>query len=91
MLYSCYMKKPTVVQFISDKRAEGKTDSQITHELLDAGWHMDIIAKAMHGEPIRHRNLDPILEIKKQPFRIWIILGSIFLLLVILIITALFI
>ena len=37
--------------------------------LLDAGWHMDIIHKAMHGEPIRHRNLDPILDIKKQPLR----------------------
>ena len=63
------MSKPPLVQFISDNRATGKTDSEITHMLLDAGWQMDVIQKAMHGDPIRHRNLDPILDIKKQPFR----------------------
>ena len=63
------MSRPSVAQFISDRRAEGLNDSKITHMLLDAGWHMDIIHKAMHGEPIRHLARDPILDIKKQPFR----------------------
>ena len=63
------MSRPSVAQFISDRRAEGLNDSKITHMLLDAGWHMDIIHKAMHGEPIRQRDLAPILDIKKQPFR----------------------
>lgn len=59
------MSRPSVAQFISDKRAEGLSDSKITHMLLDAGWHMDIIHKAMHGEPIRQRSLEPILHKKK--------------------------
>lgn len=63
------MGQPSVAQFISDRRAEGMSDSKITHMLLDAGWHMDIIHKAMHGEPIRQRDLKPILDIKKQPIR----------------------
>lgn len=66
-----------MVDFIAEKRAEGKTDSEITHMLLDGGWHMDIIHKTMHGAPIKHRNLDPILDIRKQPYRksILIVLG----------------
>ena len=63
------MSRPSVAQFIYDRRAEGLNDSKITHMLLDAGWHMDIIHKAMHGDPIRHLARDPILDIKKQPFR----------------------
>lgn len=59
-------KKPSVTQYISDKRAEGLNDSEITHKLLDAGWHIDVIHKVMHGEPIRTRDLKPILDIKKQ-------------------------
>jgi hypothetical protein len=69
------MKKLSVAQYISDGRAAGKTDSEITHELLDAGWHMDIIAKAMHGEPIKHRRHEPILDIKKQPLRKSVLAG----------------
>lgn len=64
-----------MVQFISDKRAEGKTDSEITHMLLDTGWQIDVINKAMYGAPIRHRNFDPILDIKKQPLRKNTIIG----------------
>lgn len=78
------MNKDSVAQFISDGRAVGKTDSEITHELLDAGWHMDIIANAMHGEPIKHRNLEPILDIKKQPIRRSVIAGGIILLVLLL-------
>lgn len=63
------MNKPPMAQYIADGRAKGKSDSNITHELLDAGWHMDVIAKAMHSEPIKHRSLDPILDIKKQPIK----------------------
>ncbi len=58
------MSKPSVAQFISDKRAEGHDDSRIIHQLLDAGWHMDIIHKVMNTE-IEHRKLEPIL-VKKQ-------------------------
>lgn len=59
----------SVVQFISDERAAGKSESEITHMLLNAGWHMDIIHKAMHSEPVRQRSFEPILDIKKQPYR----------------------
>lgn len=54
-----------IAQFISDKRAEGKTDSEITHTLLDAGWHMDLIHKAMHTELLHKRDLKPVLKRKK--------------------------
>ena len=70
------MSKMSVAKFISDKRAEGLSDSKITHDLLDAGWHMDIIHKVMHGEPIKHRSLDSILDIKKQPYKKAIIYGA---------------
>lgn len=67
------MSRPSVAQFISDKRAEGKTDSEITHMLLDGGWHMDIIHKAMNSEPIRHRELKPILipTLKRHRMKIY--------------------
>jgi len=84
-------QKPTLVQFIADKRAEGKTDSEITHMLLDAGWHMDIIHKSMHGEPIKHRGLDPILDIKKQPLRKSALYGVALVVVIGLILLALFI
>lgn len=76
------MSSRSVVQFIADERASGKTDSEITHMLLDAGWHMDIIHKAMNTDPIRHRNLDPILEIKKQPYRKPIIIVTVLLIII---------
>ncbi len=63
------MSKPPIVQFIEENRASGKSDTEISHMLLDAGWQMDVINKAMHGEPIQPRSLDPILDIRKQPYR----------------------
>lgn len=58
--------KQSVVQFISDKRAEGKTEEEITHLLLDAGWQIDVIHVAMETKPVRTRDLTPILKPKKQ-------------------------
>ncbi len=63
-----------IAQFISDKRAEGKTDSQITHILLDAGWHMDLIHKAMHTDLLHKRELKPILK-KRNNHKQYIILA----------------
>ena len=74
------MNKDSVAQFISDGRAAGKTESEMTRELLEAGWHMDIIANAMHGDPIPHRNLEPILDIRKQPLRKSVVAGVVLLL-----------
>lgn len=85
------MNGPSVAQFISDKRTLGLSDSEIAHLLLDAGWHMDIIHKAMHGEPIRSRNLDPILDIKKQPLRKILICCLVLILLLALALLAIFI
>lgn len=85
------MSKPTVMQFIAENRADGKTDSEITHMLLDAGWQMDVIHKAMHGEPIKHRNLDPILDIKKQPYKKSVVIGTGIVTFAILILLALYI
>lgn len=47
-------KRPAVLHFIDKEREKGATDQQIRHRLLDAGWHMDIIHRAMHsgeGQP----------------------------------------
>lgn len=45
--------KSAVLMFIEAERAKGASDQQIQHKLLDAGWHMDIIQKAMnHREPV---------------------------------------
>ncbi len=45
--------KSTVLIFIETERAKGVGEQKIQHKLLDAGWHMDIINKAMaHQEPI---------------------------------------
>lgn len=63
------MKRPSVVSYIKSERVAGKSDQQITHELLDAGWQMDIIAHAMHGDPVKNRKLEPILDIRNQPIR----------------------
>ncbi len=57
-------------QFISDERAAGKTDSQIVHDLLSAGWHMDIIHRTLHTEPVRKRQLEPILKQKNPHMRL---------------------
>ena len=63
------MSRQSIVDFIAEKRADGKSDSEITHFLLGAGWHMDIIHKALHDSAIHQRNFEPILDIKKQPFK----------------------
>jgi hypothetical protein len=40
-------KKAAVPQFIEDARSKGTPDKEITHQLLEAGWQMDIIQSAM--------------------------------------------
>jgi hypothetical protein len=85
------MSKTSVAQFIADKRREGLPESEIIHLMLDAGWHMDIIQKTLNTEPLRHRNLEPILQIKKQPFRKPLIIIVILLLLVALFLVAAYI
>lgn len=42
--------KSTVLHFIEKERANGASDQQITHQLLDAGWHMDIIHNALNHD-----------------------------------------
>lgn len=69
------VKKQGVAHYIEEERAKGKSDQQITHDLLDAGWQMDVIQHALHGEPIKLRDFQPILDIKKQPVRRGFILG----------------
>lgn len=66
-----------MVKFIEEERSAGKTDTQIAHDLLEAGWHMDIIHKSMHGAPIKKRGYEPILDIKKQPIRREFIIGGV--------------
>lgn len=43
-------KKSAVLRFIDQERAKGTSDKEIQHQLLDAGWHMDIIQNAMHSK-----------------------------------------
>jgi len=73
-------KQQGVVHYIEEERAKGKSDQDITHDLLNNGWQMDIIQSAMHGAPIKRRDLEPILDIRKQPIRRIIIFGGIVLL-----------
>ncbi len=42
-------KKSAVIAFIEEQRSTGATDKEIKHQLLDAGWHMDIIQHAMQA------------------------------------------
>jgi hypothetical protein len=42
-------KKPSVLHFIDEEREKGTSDKDIIHKLLDAGWHMDIIQRALHS------------------------------------------
>ncbi len=83
------MSKRSMVDFIATERREGKTDTEIVHDLLEAGWHMDIIHKTMHGAPIQTRGYTPILDIKKQPFRRDVI-AVVFALLIVLLLLAAF-
>lgn len=81
-------KKSAVLQFVEDERAEGKTDKQIIHDLLDAGWEMDVIHYALEGEtahkpaeaPIRQPAKKTIPELLIHPYAI----GGIFLIIVLL-------
>lgn len=41
-------KRPAVPHFIEEEREKGSSDQEIRHKLLDAGWHMDIIHRAMN-------------------------------------------
>ena len=69
------MSKESIAKFIEEKRSEGLSDSQISQQLLANGWHMDIIQHVLRAEPDKHRNLEPILDIKKQPFLKLVIAG----------------
>lgn len=35
------------MEFVAAERAKGKGDKAIQHDLLDAGWHMDIVRHAL--------------------------------------------
>ena len=59
------MKKPSsVTAFVDDERAKGKSDAAIRHQLLDAGWHMDIIKHAMAKKPVSD---DTVVKQKTTP------------------------
>ena len=52
-------KKSAVLRFIDEERAKGASDKEIRHQLLDRGWHMDIVQSAMdtkHDESITASN-----------------------------------
>lgn len=48
------MSKRGVAPYIAEARAVGKSDSEIKSELIAAGWHADIIDKALKDEPSRY-------------------------------------
>lgn len=84
------MSKQSVVKFIEDKRAEGKTDSQITHTLLEAGWHIDIIHKVVHGEPIKSLGFEPVISPKIEEKYKKIIFGVVIIFIVAILVSFLF-
>lgn len=61
-------KKSAVLKFIERERAEGATDQEIQHHLLDAGWHMDIIQRAM-GAELSHKTNNHTPEKRKLDVR----------------------
>lgn len=52
-------KRPNVVSFIRGERKAGKSDEQIRHDLLDAGWQIDIINHALEKEPTTPKSPQP--------------------------------
>jgi hypothetical protein len=47
-------RKPSLVRYIEQRRKDGKSESEIRDELLNAGWQMDIIMSAMHTNMYTH-------------------------------------
>lgn len=79
-------KKTGVITFIERERTNGKSDIEIQHLLLDAGWQMDIIRHAMDENPKKS------LPIQTAPKKKWadrllnpFVIGSIFIFLVLLV------
>jgi SOS response regulatory protein OraA/RecX len=46
-------KRPAVLHFIDEERGKGTGEQAIRHKLLDAGWHMDIIHRAMGEKEVK--------------------------------------
>lgn len=53
-------KRPAVLHFIAEEREKGTADQAIRHQLLDAGWHMDIIHRAMGDKEARLAGKKPV-------------------------------
>ena len=49
------MSKRGVAPYIAEARTAGKSNHEIKTELIAAGWHADIIDKALKDEPARYR------------------------------------
>ena len=48
------MSKRGVAPYIAEARAAGKSNKEIKTELIAAGWHADIIDKALKDKPARY-------------------------------------
>jgi hypothetical protein len=59
-------KKSAVLTFIEKERGQGTSDQEIRHHLLDAGWQMDIINRAMGGELTKSSPKPPKPRRKKR-------------------------
>ena len=83
-------KKSAVAQFVHDERKKGKDDKEIQHQLLDAGWQMDLIKHALEDPAETPKTVSP--SAKADSFRLkklhWLYAGG--LMLVILLFLALF-
>jgi len=86
-------KKSAVIGFIEEQRAKGIDDKEIQHQLLNSGWHMDIVQHAMqaiHGDKSSSPAVDRPKKIKSElinpqkPY-VWVVLF------IVLIMTAIFI
>lgn len=58
--------KTSVLSYIEEERSKGKTEQEITHGLLDSGWHMDIIQRALD----HHNQVESFLERHHAPKKI---------------------
>lgn len=78
--------KSAVLTFIDKERAKGAKDKEIRHKLLDAGWHMDIVSRAMkdHKPKTPHAPRKPLTKKQLTELEISIMAGSLLILAVLL-------
>lgn len=64
-------KQSAVMEFVDAERAKGKSDKAIQHDLLDAGWHMDIVRHALGKKTHNTPNMKTKAKTAEAPVPLW--------------------